>query len=91
MIINVYNSNVVILDFFVIFCLNVKMYLKLYTVLFFVSGQTYRITKGSNNYCSHCTWLWSGSVGICEGSPDIFDLVFGWFCGCLWMALWMFF
>ena len=32
---------------------NVKMYLwlKLYTVPFFVSGQTYKI---SNNYCSHC-------------------------------------
>ena len=29
-------------------------YLKLYTVPFFVSGQTYKISKGSNNYCSHC-------------------------------------
>ena len=46
---------------FWIFCdilsLNVKMYLwlKLYTVPFFVSGQIYKISKGSNNYCSHCT------------------------------------
>ena len=45
---------------FWIFCdilfLNVKMYiwLKFYTVPFFVSGQTYKISKGSNNYCSHC-------------------------------------
>ena len=39
-----------------ILSLNVKMYpwLKLYTVPFFVSGQTYKISKGSNNYCSHC-------------------------------------
>ena len=37
-------------------CLSVKMYLwlKWYTVSFFVSGQTYKISKGSNNYCSHC-------------------------------------
>ena len=41
---------------FWIFCdilsLNVKMHLclKLYTVPFFVSGQTYKISKGSNNY-----------------------------------------
>ena len=28
--------------------------LKLYTIPFFVSGQTYKISKGSNNYCSHC-------------------------------------
>ena len=27
---------------------------KWYTVPFFVSGQTYKISKGSNNYCSHC-------------------------------------
>ena len=41
-----------------IISLNVKMYLwlKLYTVPFFVSGQTYKISKGSNNYCSHCMW-----------------------------------
>ena len=39
-----------------ILSLNVKMYLwlKLYTVPFFVSGQTYKISKGSNNCCSHC-------------------------------------
>ena len=39
--------------------LNVKMYLwlKLYTVPILVSGQTYKIRKGSNNYCSHCIWL----------------------------------
>ena len=38
-------------------CANMlKMYLfKLYTVPFFVNGQTYKISKGSNNYCSHCT------------------------------------
>ena len=30
------------------------LWLKLYTVPFFVSGQTYKISKGSNNYCSHC-------------------------------------
>ena len=50
--------DVVILDFFCdILSLNVKMYLwlKLYTVPFFVSGQTYKISKGSNNYCSHCS------------------------------------
>ena len=37
---------------------NVKMYLwlKLYTVPFFVSGQTYKISKGSNKYRSHCIW-----------------------------------
>ena len=29
------------------------LWLKLYTVPFFVSGQTYKISKGSNNYCSH--------------------------------------
>ena len=29
--------------------------LKLYAVPFFVSGQTYKISKGSNNYCSHCS------------------------------------
>ena len=42
--------------FYDILSLNVKMYLwlKLYTVPFFVSGQTYKISKGSNNYCSHC-------------------------------------
>ena len=52
MIINIYNLYIlVILDF-------VKMYLwlKLYTVPIFVSGQTYKISKGSNNYCSHCKW-----------------------------------
>ena len=39
-----------------ILSLKVKMYLllKLYTVPFFVSAQTYKISKGSNNYCSHC-------------------------------------
>ena len=31
------------------------MYLKLYTVPLLVSGQTYKISKGSNNYCSQCT------------------------------------
>ena len=42
--------------FFDILSLNVKMYIRLksYTVPFFVSGQTYKISKGSNNYCSHC-------------------------------------
>ena len=37
---------------------NVKMYLwlKLYTAPFFVSGQTYKISKGWNNYCSHCIY-----------------------------------
>ena len=30
------------------------LWLKLCTVPFFVSGQTYKISKGSNNYCSHC-------------------------------------
>ena len=42
-----------------ILSLNVKMYLrlKLYTVPFFVSGQTYKISKGSNNYCSLCMLL----------------------------------
>ena len=46
-----------------ILSLNVKMYLwlKWYTVPFFVSGQTYKISKGSNNYSSHCT-SWSSSV-----------------------------
>ena len=36
--------------------LNVKidLWLKLYTVPFFVSGQTYKISKGSNHYYSHC-------------------------------------
>ena len=36
-----------------------KMYLwlKLYTVPFFVSGKTYKISKGSNNYCSHCMYV----------------------------------
>ena len=33
------------------------LWLNLYTVPFFVSGQTYKISKGSNNYCSHCTWI----------------------------------
>ena len=39
-----------------ILSLNVKMslWLKLDTVPFFVSGQTYKISKGSNNYCCHC-------------------------------------
>ena len=39
-----------------ILSLNVKMYLwlKLHTIPFFVSGQTYKISKVSNNYCSHC-------------------------------------
>ena len=61
MIINIYNLyDVVILDFFCdILSLNVKMYLwlQLYTVPFFVSGQTYKISKGSNKYCSHCKYL----------------------------------
>ena len=54
---------------FWIFCdilsLNVKMHLwlKLYTVPFFVSGQTYTISKGSNNYCSHCIYIYSGVPG----------------------------
>ena len=41
-----------------ILSLNVKMcpWLKLYTVPFFVSGQTYKISKGSNYYCSHCSY-----------------------------------
>ena len=41
--------------FYNILSLNVKMYLwlKLYTVPFFVSGQTCKISKGSNNYCYH--------------------------------------
>ena len=33
------------------------LWLKLYTVPFFVSGQTYKISKGSNNYCSHCNYF----------------------------------
>ena len=37
-----------------IFCLSMYLRLKLYTFPFFVSGQTYKISKGSNNYCSHC-------------------------------------
>ena len=39
-----------------ILSLRVKMYLwlKLYAVPFFLSGQTYKISKGSNNYSSHC-------------------------------------
>ena len=43
-----------------ILSLNVKMYLwlKLYTVPFFISGQTYKISKGSNNYRSHYTSEW---------------------------------
>ena len=50
MILNIENLyDVVILDFLVIFCLSVP-----YTVPFFVSVQTYQISKGSNNYCSHC-------------------------------------
>ena len=60
MIINLWNVyDVVILDFFMIFCLNFKMYLwlKLYTVPFFVSWQTYKISKGSKNNCSHCMYL----------------------------------
>ena len=46
--------------------LNVKMYLwlKLYTVPFFVSGQTYKISKGSNNYCSYCMYLFSLNVWV---------------------------
>ena len=63
MIIHLYNLYYVVMDldglsgfFCDILYLNVKMYLrlKLYTVPFFVSGQTYKISKGSNNYCSHC-------------------------------------
>ena len=44
--------------FFETLSLNVKMYLwlKWYTVPFFVSGQTYKISKGSNKYCSHCIY-----------------------------------
>ena len=43
-----------------IMSLNVKMYLwlTLYTVPFFVSGQTYKISKGSNNYSFHCMYLY---------------------------------
>ena len=33
------------------------LWLKLYTVPFFVSEQTYTISKGSNNYSSHCIWV----------------------------------
>ena len=71
MIINLLNVyDVVILDFFVIcdLSLNVKMYLwlKLYTVPFFVSGQIYKISKGSNNYCSQCIWNTHGThTGTC--------------------------
>ena len=43
--------------------LNVKVYLwlKWYTVQFFVSGQTYKISKGWNNYCSHCIWIYAST------------------------------
>ena len=60
MIINIQNLyNVVI--FYNILSLNVKMYLwlKLHTVPFFVSGQTYKISKESNNYCSHCILMFN--------------------------------
>ena len=59
MIINIYKICMMLLIFCDILFLNVKMYLwlKLYTVPFFVSGQTYKISKGSNNYCSHCIYL----------------------------------
>ena len=32
-----------------------------YYTPFFVSGQTYKISKGSNNYCSHCM-SWHGTM-----------------------------
>ena len=46
-----------------ILSLNVKMYLwlKLYTVPFFVSGQTYKISKGSNNYY----WIYNFAIVTC--------------------------
>ena len=53
--------------FWGIFCLSMlKMYLwlKLYTVPFFVSGQTYKISKGLNNYCSHCIYT-DKDVPVC--------------------------
>ena len=54
-----------------ILSLNVKMYvwLKLYTVPFFVSGQTYKISKGSNNYCSHCMCTINASCEECKLPP----------------------
>ena len=50
-----------------ILLLNVQMYLwlKLYTVPFFVSEQTDKISKGSNNYCSHCIYL-----SLCTYTPS---------------------
>ena len=47
--------------------LNVKMYLwlKLCPVPFFVSGQTYKISKGSNNYCSHCILCVTSAALLC--------------------------
>ena len=58
-----------------ILSLNVKMYLwlKLYTVPFFVSGQTYKISKGSNNYCSHCKWCMDIYPCYCEGCVWIYQ------------------
>ena len=57
-----------------ILSLNVKMYLwlKLYIIPFFVSGLIYKISMGSNNYCSHCMYA-SSVVGWAEptGKPVV--------------------
>ena len=54
-----------------ILSLNVKMYLrlKLYTVPFFLSGQTYKIRKGSNNYCSQCTQVFTAFAQYFVDAP----------------------
>ena len=58
---------------FVGLSLNVKMYLwlKWYTVPFFVSGQTYKISKGSNNYCSHCKYTAKTALEWLQSKPRL--------------------
>ena len=62
-----------------ILSLNVKIYLwlKLYTVPFFVRRQTYKISKGSNNYCSHCTcWLKCFIQHCAQLNEDSFSTIY---------------
>ena len=61
-----------------ILSLSVKIYLwlKLYTVPFFVSGQTYKISKGSNHYCSHCIYILPGQKKVAHTNILLDRLLF---------------
>ena len=85
--------------FFVIFCLSMLKctYDSNYTQFHSLVGQTYKISKGSNNYCSHCIrhpekiirikigmiYFTISQVPVCHTLHTPPDIVTGWHILCL--------